>query len=49
MSNEEFEKYVDLIASMSIDYILYHKLTRETYLSNLETMIKIIKDGEQNA
>ena len=39
MTDKEFEKYVDLIASMSFDY-LQHKLTQETYLANLEMIVK---------
>jgi len=43
MEDAEFKKYVDLIMSMSLDYILKGKLTRGTYIANLKTIIRIIE------
>ena len=45
MNDEEFKKYVELITSMSIDYIIKKELTRETYLANLKTMVRIMEEN----
>jgi hypothetical protein len=37
-------KYVELIMSMSVDYLM-GKITKETYISNLKTIVE--KLGEQ--
>jgi hypothetical protein len=40
MDDKEFEKYVELIASMSIDYMTKGELTKETYINNLKLILK---------
>ena len=47
MDNTEFDKYVDLIASMSIDYKM-RGITKETYISNLKIMSDILYDDKDN-
>lgn len=42
MIEEQFIKHVELITSMSIDYVIEGKLTRETYLSNLNSIAKVM-------
>jgi len=44
MEDAEFKKYVELITSMSIDFTLKGKLTKETYISNLKMIIKIVEE-----
>ena len=46
MSEEKFKKFVELITSMSLDYVLKGKLTQETYISNLETCVKLLKENQ---
>lgn len=45
MSEDEFKKYVELITSMSVDFIVKAKLTKETYLANLKAMIRMMEEG----
>ena len=43
MTDYVFKKHVELIASMSIDYMVKGELTKQTYLDNLKTIIKIME------
>lgn len=44
VTTEEFNKYVELVASMSIDYMVKGKLTKETYVANLAMIAKIMDE-----
>jgi hypothetical protein len=37
--NEELEKYVDLLMSMSVDFKM-GKISKDTYLTNLKLLVK---------
>ena len=42
MDENEFKKYVELIMSMCTDYLM-DGLTKETFISNLDLIIKNLK------
>jgi hypothetical protein len=42
MEDSEFKKYVELIASMCIDFLM-KKTTKETFIMNLEISLDNIK------
>lgn len=44
MDDAEFEKYVELVASMSIDFLTKQLLSKETYIKNLEMIVKILTE-----
>lgn len=46
MDKSEFDKYMDLIMSMTLD-VKRGGISTECYLSNLEMMIKSIRKGLQ--
>jgi hypothetical protein len=41
--NAEFKKYLDLIASMTVDCLM-GGITPECYMNNLETAVRLIKE-----
>ena len=43
MNDKEFNKYVELIISMSTDYLL-GEITKDTYLSNLKMIQEQLKE-----
>ena len=48
MDDIEFRKYVNLIASMCVDFLM-GSLSRKTFISNLEIMVLQIKESDNNA
>jgi len=45
MDKTEYEKYLDLIASMTIGARM-GGITKETYIGNLEAILKNLKEGK---
>jgi hypothetical protein len=47
LDNTEFKKYVDLIASMSVDFMM-GGLDRDTYQANLKSIVKIMEEEKDH-